>query len=70
MHKENIQKYYFINKFCKTNIDKQKKGTIVIYRNYNEINLKEILNLREYCKHKKLKFIPSNNFKLALKLNL
>ena len=70
MHKENIQKYYFINKFCKTNIDKQKKGTIVIYRNYNEINLKEILNLREYCKHKKLKFILSNNFKLALKLNL
>ena len=34
------------------------------------MNLKEIINIKNYCKKKKLKFYLANNFKVALKLDL
>ena len=34
------------------------------------MNLKEIINIKNYCKKKKLKFYLGNNFKVALKLDL
>ncbi len=34
------------------------------------MNLKEIINIKNYCKKKKLKFYLANNFKIALKLDL
>ena len=65
-------KYYFINKFETNNIDKQDKQTVIIYRNYSSKIMKEevILKIRNYCKKKGIKFYLSNNFKLAIKLNL
>ena len=65
--------YYFIRKiedidfFCFN-----KFNPILIYRNYKErkINIKEIINIKKKCKNKNIKFVLSNNFKLALRLNL
>ena len=72
MHRNIIKKYYFINKFETNNIDKQDKQTVVIYRNYSLKNINEqlILNIKNYCKKKGIKFYLSNNIKLAIKLNL
>ena len=71
MHKKDFKKYYFIEKFSKSNIDKQDKSTVIIYRNYKkEYNESEILNLKNFCKKKGFKFFLSNNIKLSIKLNL
>ncbi len=63
-------KYYFINKFDTNLIDKQSSDTTLIYRNYSNLNLENILNIKKYTKKKKLKFLLANNIKLALKLKL
>ena len=66
------KKYYFINKLETNNIDKLDDRTVVIYRNYNQqVHSKEvILNIKKYCKKKKIKFYIANNIKLAIKLDL
>ena len=46
-------------------------NTGLIYRNYNKkLNIKEIVKIKEYCSKKKIKFILSNNLKIALSLKL
>ena len=67
-----MNKYYFIKEFDTNNIDKQDKQTAIIYRNYSEEKLDQniILKIKRYCKKKSIKFYVSNNFKLAIKLNL
>ena len=47
------------------------KNTGVIYRNYDgRTNINDIKKIKYYCKKKKLRFFISNNFKLAVKLDL
>ena len=71
MHNKILNKYYFINKFDQSHLDKQDKETTIIFRNYDQIiDEKLILKLKSYCKKKGNKFLLSNNIKLALKLNL
>jgi len=71
MHNKIFYKYYFINKFDQSHIDKQDKKTIIIFRNYDQkINDELILKIKNYCKKKGNKFLLSNNVKLAIKLNL
>ena len=71
MHNKILNKYYFINKFDQSHLDKQDKETTIIFRNYDQIiDEKLILKLKIYCKKKGNKFLLSNNIKLALKLNL
>ena len=71
MHNKILNKYYFINKFDESHIDKQDKRTTIIYRNYDQkIDEKLIIKIKNYCKKKGTKFILSNNIKLAVKLNL
>ena len=71
MHNKFLNKYYFINKFDQSHIDKQDKKTILIYRNYNhQADEKVIIKIKDYCKKKGNKFLLSNNIKLAIKLNL
>ena len=71
MHKKDFKKYYFIEKFNKSNIDKQDKNTLIIYRNYKKkYDHSEILNLKNFCKKRGLKFFLSNNIKLSIKFNL
>ena len=71
MHNKILTRYYFINKFDQSHIDKQDKKTILIYRNYNhQMDEKVIIKIKDYCKKKGNKFLLSNNIKLAIKLNL
>ena len=45
---------------------------MIIYRNYSSktINEKLILELKKYCRKKRIKFYLSNNIQLAIKLDL
>ena len=72
MHKSFYTKYYFINSLDTIIAKKLDKDTSIIYRNYNQNELDEklILNFKKVCKKLNIKFILSNNVKLALKLNL
>ena len=71
MHKILPKQYYFIEKFDKKILENQSIETAIIYRNYTKkINIIEILKLKNFCNKKKLKLFLSNDFKLALKLNL
>ena len=72
MHKNMMNKYYFISKFDTNIIDRLDKQTTVIYRNYNSKIIDEelILKIKKYCKSQKIKFFLSNNVKLAIRLNL
>ena len=67
-----MKKYYFISKFDTNIINKQDKGTVLIYRNYSLKTLDKelILKIKKYCKKKKIKFYLANNIKLAIKLDL
>tara|TARA_B100000029_G_scaffold490624_1_gene549836 strand:- start:3277 stop:3822 length:546 start_codon:yes stop_codon:yes gene_type:complete len=62
-----INKFYFIDKFDVNNIKNLDHKTSIIYRNYNTINTKEILRIRNICKQKKIKFYLANNLRLAIK---
>ena len=71
MHNKILNRYYFINKFDQSHLDKQHKKTIIIFRNYSlPIDERLILRLKNYCKKKGNKFLLSNNIKLAIKLGL
>ena len=71
MHNTFTNKFYFINTFKKNNIDKLNVNTGVIFRNYNKkASIYEIIKIKKYCKKRGLKFFLSNNFKLAIKLDL
>ena len=71
MHNKILNKYYFINKFDQSHLDKQIKETTIIFRNYSQkVDEKLIIKIKNYCKKKGNKFLLSNNIKLAVKLNL
>tara|TARA_B100000003_G_C10818846_1_gene325985 strand:+ start:140 stop:682 length:543 start_codon:yes stop_codon:yes gene_type:complete len=71
MHKNLLQKYYFIDKLEENNIENLDKHTSVIYRNYNsKISTKQILKIFKICKRRNIKFYLSNNLKLAVKCKL
>ena len=71
MHNNIPKKFYFINNFTKNNIDKLDNNTGIIYRNYKKkLNIDEIIKIKNYCLKKKRKFYLSNNFKIAIKLDL
>ena len=71
MHNNLPKRYYFISSYNKANIIKQSKDTAIIYRNYKDkINKKEILKIKTLCQEKKIKFLISNEPKIAIKLNL
>ena len=71
MHNKILNKYYFINKFDQSHIDKLDKETTIIYRNYDqEVSRLTILKIKDYCKKKGNKFLLSNNIQLAINLDL
>jgi len=71
MHNKILNRYYFINKFDQSHINKQDKKTIIIYRNHNQaLDKRLIIKIKNYCKKKGSKFLLSNNIKLSINLNL
>ena len=71
MHNKFLKKYYFINNFDESNLEKQDKKTTIIYRNYSKkIDKKLILRLKNYLKKKGNRFLLANNIRLAVNLNL
>ena len=71
MHNKILNRYYFINKFDQSHIEKQDKKTTIIYRNHNQtLDKKLIIKIKNYCKIRGNKFLLSNNIKLAIHLNL
>ena len=71
MHKNNLEKYYFISDYD-TNLIKELDTSVnIIYRNYNnQVDIYKILKFKHYCKKKGFKFFLSNNVKLAINLQL
>ena len=71
MHNKFLNKYYFINKFDQSHIDKLNKDVTIIFRNYkHKIDQNLILKIKNHCKKRGNIFLLSNNIKLAIKLNL
>ena len=71
MHKNLPKQYYFIEKFDKKILENRSTETAIIYRNYSKnLDILEILKIKEFCNKRKLKLFLSNNFKLSLKLKL
>jgi len=71
MHNKILNRYYFINKFNQSHLDKQDKKTIIIYRNHNQtLDKKLVIKIKNYCKKRGSKFLLSNNVKLAIHLKL
>ena len=71
MHNKILKKFYFINKFNQSHINKQDKETVIIYRNYDQkIDEKLIIKIKNYCKKRGNKFLLSNNIRLSIKLDL
>ena len=71
MHYKSLKKYYFINNFNKENINRLNSLSTIIYREYSkktDENL--IIQIRDYCKKRKIKFFIANNIRLAIRLDL
>ena len=61
--------YYFIKNFNTTELKNLNSNTSIIYRNYEKKPIiSELLEIKRFCKSKKLKIYLSNHFQLALKL--
>jgi len=71
MHKLIPKYYYFIDKLDIEEIKNINNKIAVIYRNYqNKPPLNEIRKFYDFCKKKQIKFLISNYFDIAVKLNL
>jgi len=63
--------YHFIDDFKEKDIEYLPKNIALIYRNYEKKPSKILITkIRNYCKSKKIKFYLSNNYKMAINLNL
>ena len=71
MHFKNIKFFCYISSFDSNFISNLPKNTSIIYRNYeNPSDENLILKIKKYCKKKRIKFLLSNNIRLAIKLDL
>ena len=70
--KHNFPKiYHFIDDFKEKDIEYLPKNIALIYRNYEKKPSKSLItNIKNYCKKRKIKFYLSNNYKMAVNLDL
>tara|TARA_B100001121_G_C18640963_1_gene599194 strand:- start:517 stop:1041 length:525 start_codon:yes stop_codon:yes gene_type:complete len=63
------KKYYFIKNFNTTELKNLNSNTAIIFRNYEKNpKIKELLDIKSFCKKRNIKVYLSNHFKIALKL--
>ena len=71
MHKNYPKYFYFIDKLNIEDIGNLNKKYAIIYRNYNQKpNKNEIIKFKNYCRGKRIKFLISNYFDLAIRHKL
>ena len=71
MHKNKLDRYYFISEYDTNLINNQNKEVNIIYRNYEKKYKKsEILQIKKICRLQRRKFYLANDIKLAKNLNL
>jgi thiamine-phosphate pyrophosphorylase len=70
--KHNFPKiYHFIDDFKEKDIEYLPKNIALIYRNYEKKPSNSLISkIKNYCKKRKIKFYLSNNYKMAVNLNL
>ena len=70
--KHNFPKiYHFIDDFKEKDIEYLPKSIALIYRNYeNKPSKSLITKIKNYCRKRKIKFYLSNNYKMAVNLDL
>ena len=70
VHINNLKKYYFINEFNYTHLINLSKNISFIWRNKDkETSIKNLIELRDFCKKNQRCFYISNDIKLARKVN-
>ena len=70
MHINKLKKYYFINEFNYTRLINLSKNISFIWRNKDkETSIKNLIELRDFCKKNQRCFYISNDVKLAQKMN-
>jgi len=71
MHISKLKKYYFINEFNFSKLIKLDRDISLIWRSKHiEKDKISIIQAAKFCKKYKRKFFVSNDFKLAVKLNI
>ena len=71
MHISKLKKYYFINEFNFSKLIKLDRDISLIWRSKHiEKDKISIIQAAKFCKKYKRKFFISNDFKLAVKLNI
>ena len=71
MHISKLKKYYFINEFNFSKLIKLDRDISLIWRSKHiEKDKINIVKTANFCRKHKRKFFISNNFKLAIKLNI
>ena len=71
MHKNYPKYFLFIDKLNIKDIKDIKNKTALIYRNYEKKpKIDEVKKFKNYCKKKKIEFLISHYFDIAIKLNL
>ena len=70
--KHNFPKiYHFIDDFKEKDIEYLPNNIALIYRNYEKKPTKSlVIKIKNYCKKRKIKFYLSNNYKMAVNLDL
>ena len=70
MHNKKLKQYFFINKFDYSHFINLDKNISFIWRNKDkEIELKNLIKLKNFCKKNNRKFFISNDLSLAIKLD-
>ena len=71
MHTKNFRKYYFLNKFDYSHLINLDQNISFIWRNKDkQTSLKNLIELRLFCKKYRRKLYISNDIRLAVKLNV
>ena len=66
----NFKVYYFIQNFNLKELSNINKPINIIFRNYNNNYLEDLIKTKNFCKKKGFNLFLSNNLHLALKLRL